>query len=119
MIRRIMIFLKYLPYNLGKVSMFPIQRLFRKSHYSDMDLWALHIPLARHIRLALEDFYKMPRYSFPTDVEFKPEWDLILRKMINAFRIIENDDVEEQIGKWDEVEEGLKLFSKYFTALWD
>ena len=85
-----------------------------------MDLWNLAIPLSRHIRLALEDFYNMPRVGFPgDDFETKADWDLALRKMVNAFRIIEDDDFDELVNKRDEVSEGLDLFAYYLPALWD
>lgn len=61
--------------------------------------------------------------SHPTSIEIKEleDWTFILDKMIQAFKILDGrrrDEEELDESKDYEIEEGLELFSKYFTSLW-
>ena len=46
------------------------------------------------------------------------KWDNIMDKMIYSFECIMQDNNLE-IEDWDRVQEGLDLFAKHYTSLWD
>lgn len=82
------------------------------------ELWSLDNTLAKYIYPRLEA-YKKITYARPGDLTVA-QWDAVLSKMLFSFAMIKADDwpsaFDESINK--EVQEGLKLFAEYFTALW-
>ena len=60
--------------------------------------------------------YKSVSITFPC--ETPDEWDAVLDKMITAFSLICDDNYSIDADRDAEIEEGLKLFGKYFRALW-
>lgn len=68
--------------------------------------------------------YELTKTTGETDVNFHKRWDWVMDEMIFAFTFIRDNnifDVEED--KRDEVnkrvQNGTKLFGKYYQALWD
>lgn len=104
----------------------------RTRGWDDSDLWSLDYTLAKWIVPRLERF-KEVRAGVPyiegfevcgTHAQYNAaelEWVRILDKMIRAFKlIIDDNDRDELVSneEWQEVSEGLELFSKYFRNLW-
>lgn len=115
-------------------------------HIDDFDVWSLDHTLSCIIHPALvrlkeikhgypelfEDGMVTPHYwdrqlhfdFIDEEVEtkyLKDKWDTIMDKMIYSFGVIMNDDffdIEDQ-DEWNRVQEGLDLFAKYYTNLWD
>ena len=118
------------------------QKIFRKHHTSDLELWNLHVYLSKIIYKKLKAFRKMPRMGYPAsfmdwdeDMEKNDgitkedydkhyegggmkHWNKTLDKMIYAFKKIADDDVYKP-SAYKKIDEGLQLFAKYFQALWD
>jgi hypothetical protein len=93
----------------------------RKSKYLT---YSPYYYLSKDILKYLIPFKKLNRFSYPGFDEantFK-KWNIVLDKMILAFELIIKDDwsnvkmIEKNQKK---IDEGLKLFSKYFQSLWD
>lgn len=80
--------------------------------------------------LELQEMYNKDCYYFLSSYEnnnnkeiFEHEemlWNCVMNKIINAFELVVKDDIEilNEIEE-NEIEEGLKYFSRYFRALWD
>ena len=49
------------------------------------------------------------------------KWNTIMNKMIYSFGVIMNDGLFEKYeqDEWNKIQEGLDLFAKYYTSLWD
>ena len=97
------------------------QRMIRG--FDDSELWSLDTALARHILPRLRAF-KAGTCGHPSDLT-EQEWDEILDKMINAFDFIANqmwdypnESVEEHFERERQAYEDVKLFGKWFGALW-
>ena len=77
---------------------------------SQRDTWSLGVPFAEYI---------LPRLKLFKTTTFRDdkEWDAILDKMMFAFqKVIECDGGPSEFE--DEINEGLKLFGKYYRGLW-
>lgn len=112
------------------------QRLTRG--FDDTELWSLDCTIAEFITPRLKQF-KSQCKSIPGDIAYKylnsdvdkseEEWNEILDKMIWTFENWENDpDTEEMSNEefrkiydnwYNKRQEGLDLFVKYISALWD
>ena len=112
-------------------------------HIDDFDVWSLDHTLACIIHPALIRL-KETKHGYPElwedgmvthhnydrqlhfdfideEVETKylvDKWDNIMDKMIYSFECIMQDNNLE-IEDWDRVQEGLDLFAKHYTSLWD
>ena len=49
------------------------------------------------------------------------KWNDIMDKMIYSFGVIKNDGLFEKYDQdeWNKIQEGLDLFAKHYTSLWD
>ena len=49
------------------------------------------------------------------------KWNDIMDKMIYSFGVIKNDGLFEKYDEeeWNRIQEGLDLFAKHYTSLWD
>ena len=49
------------------------------------------------------------------------KWNDIMDKMIYSFGVIKNDGLFEKYDQdeWNRIQEGLDLFAKHYTSLWD
>lgn len=82
--------------------------------WDDTECWNLDTTIAKFIYPRLEVLKEM-KVSHPANLT-PEEWDNILQKMINTFKNYCEEDI---VFGDEEVKEGLELFSKYFTSLWD
>lgn len=92
----------------------------RKSRgFDDSEVWSLDCTICRFIAPRLKVLIEL-KHGIPNEFFDKPdEWDSILNKMLYAF---ENYDVNYNLpdkDNADKITEGLDLFRKYFTSLWD
>lgn len=85
-----------------------------KIKISHDDVFSLDCTLAIIIHKSLKE-YKKYNNGTPANIQEK-EWNSILDKMILAFKIMKKGG---HIGtNYPEVDEGLKLFCKYYRTLW-
>lgn len=89
---------------------FWVQR--RAMGFDNSDLWSLDVTLAEFILPRLKAF-RDNHMSHPVNLTYD-EWNVILDKMIVSFEVA-------CIGNWryDDVDEGFKLFGEYYMDLWD
>jgi len=88
---------------------------FRKDYpFEFLHIYGLYYTIAKYIYPRLQAF-KDCTYSAPMGMGAE-KWKQTLDKMIFAFQTIamDGDDIESN----KKVEQGLKLFSKYFRDLW-
>lgn len=84
--------------------------------FDDTELWNLENTIAKFILPRLQRF-KSVSSTYPGGMT-PEEWDAKLDKMITAFSLIYDDNYSIDADREAEIEEGLKLFGKYFRALW-
>lgn len=92
----------------------------------DIDCWSLDLAMAPMILAGLKAFRESDRHGIPTAFETMEEWDAVLDKMIFAFEEIISDSLPDPSTprmmleeREDRIDEGLRLFGKYYRALWD
>tara|TARA_B100000508_G_C11349358_1_gene223138 strand:- start:86 stop:475 length:390 start_codon:yes stop_codon:yes gene_type:complete len=112
-------------------------------HIDNFDCWSLDYTLARIIHPALIRL-KETKHGYPElwedgmvthhnwdrqlhfdfideDIETNyliDKWNGVLDKMIYSFgKIMEDDYFDNE--EWERIQEGLDLFSKHYTSLWD
>jgi len=93
------------------------QRLTRG--FDDSETWNLDFEISKFILPRLERFKEIS-LTHPTELTEK-EWDDILDKMIYSFymnTVINDLKIPEYQKVYDKIEDGFKLFSKYFWNLW-
>ena len=115
-------------------------------HIDDYDVWNLDHTLASIIHPALirlketkqgypqlfEDGMVTPHYwDKQLHFDFIDEkveeeyllnkWNAIMDKMIYSFGVIMNDGLFDKYDQdeWEKIQEGLDLFAKHYTSLWD
>jgi len=90
---------------------------FRKKYpFEYLHIYGLYYTLSKYIYPRLEAF-KDHTYSNPIGLG-KEKWVKILDKMIFAFKTLAEDNIIIEDKEQKKIEEGLKLFSKYFRHLW-
>ena len=82
--------------------------------YDCLDLFTA---LAEINLVALKKFRKETS-SYPGTLTSFEEWDIIMKGMIKAFKIIVEDPFPETPEQTKAVEEGLQLYARYFRHLW-
>ena len=104
--------------------LFKQQRLERG--FDDSELWNLNDSIARFIYPRLKAFSE-DTISYPIGLTPK-KWERILNDMVLAFKLIIEDDedengnllpkevIDENLKK---IKKGLNYFAKYFLSLWD
>lgn len=89
----------------------------RSRGFDDRELWDLFHTISKFVAPRLRAFSKHQCGHPPT---LTPEvWQDTIERMATAFEIIERDDLDEQIQRWEEVQYGLDLFRAYYMNLWD
>ena len=88
--------------------------------FNDGDLWNLDFTMARFIYPRLKRFKEEYNVGHPGSLT-EEQWADYLEKMVAAFEILASEDntcivTNEQQDK--KIKKGLKLFAKYFRALW-
>ena len=109
----------------------PWQRLTRG--FDDSELWSLDYTVSKFVLPRLKEFRKdlmgTPAQFLPdkwpiTDEEEKAAikaWEDTIDKMIHAFELHLKDGEGEllELPQYDEIDEGMALFAKYYMNLWD
>jgi hypothetical protein len=86
--------------------------------FSDEDTWSLDCTFSKFVLPRLERFKEITT-GFPAELETFEEWAEILDKMIEAHRVIADDEIYFAGSERSEsVTEGLELFVKYYHSLW-
>lgn len=97
----------------------------RTRGWSDDETWNLYIEVARFTLPRLKRFREIT-IAHPVSLKAK-EWDTILGKMEFAFQSLldeedgvrpENETEGQSRSRHQRVQEGLKLFGRYFQGLW-
>ena len=95
--------------------------LHNYSHKHDFpidEIWNTDNALAQLIVPRLQAFKTLDKHGYPSDFTDMRTWNKKKKKMINAFELMKYVHFlsidEERI-----VSEGLALFCKYFSNLWD
>jgi hypothetical protein len=132
LIEKIAYFIKYRVKDLHYHGKEFFQRLFRG--YSNSDIWNLNTFLAKKIYKYLKIYYYKKRNGYPTEFSSFEEWNIVLKKMLFAmketarwyptedkiYKIFLEEKAQERIKEyWKRIEEGCRLFGKYFGSLWD
>ena len=85
--------------------------------FDDTETWSLKTTIAKFILPRLKHF-KERHFDHPCDITFE-KWNEILDKMIFSFEYYANDKLEiVSEENFEKVEEGIKLFARYFGDLW-
>ena len=96
-------------------------KIKEKTGISPDETWNLYINIAEFIFPRLKMF-KEHTIGTPGCLNSFEEWHEILDKMIWSFEQIAKDeepfDAEENKKYYKKIDEGLKLFYKYFQCLW-
>lgn len=82
--------------------------------WSDDETWSLRDNIAKFVLPRLKRYREIDAV-YPVGLENK-EWNDIVDKMIRAFEIIKSDKITDK--NYEEVKDGLELFSTYFLCLW-
>lgn len=99
-------------------------------HIDYPDVWSLYTTLAHIITPALEMLKEKRHGSARTDAEDLPEelrsgdwhegWEYVLTEMIWAFKQVrDSESFDWTEDEYDRVQNGLRLFGKYYFDLWD
>lgn len=92
---------------------------FTDFEFTDKDLWNLDVTLSKIILQGLKQFKEIddPAYPVNDEIHNREEWEAKLDIMIKTFeKICDDDDFSMEKDKF--IDEGLKVFAKYFRALW-
>jgi hypothetical protein len=84
--------------------------------FDSSETWALDSTIARFILPRLKCFREQVG-GYPYFFSTIEEWHEILDKMILAFELSNKDDLSTK-KQQRQIEQGLKLFAKWFRALW-
>lgn len=89
-----------------------------KNDYPIEEIWNTNNMLARNIAQRLTTFKALEKHGHPVDMKDMREWNNTIQKMIDAFEIMKHTHVEDE-NEHITIDEGLKLFCRYFRNLWD
>ena len=81
------------------------------------DTWSMDHTLA-HIVLPMLVQLKATNYGYPGNLT-EAKWNIIMDKMIYAFEHKVRDDDMIDTGDQKRMQEGFRLFGKYYQNLWD
>ena len=86
--------------------------------YPISEVWGTYHYLAREIAPRLKAYKALKKHGWPEDFESQEDWDQAIQKMIDAFELVKDysPSYEEDIQT---VDQGVKLFCKYFRDLSD
>lgn len=90
------------------------QRLERG--FDNSETWSLRDTIVNFTLPRLELFKKLT-IGFPASLNSMEEWHQILDKIILSFKLVQLDDEDEIRNRYNEYEEGMQLFSKWFLHL--
>ena len=92
------------------------QRMVRG--FDDSETWSLFNTISNFTLPRLKEFKEL-KCGYPACFDKPEEWDIILDQIIKALELIKKDDTDILGDKeWKQVDQGLKLFAKWFRSLW-
>lgn len=91
----------------------------KKRGFDDTETWSLRDSFTAYILPRLRR-YRETRAGYPGCFNSREEWDAILGQMIAAFEIVEKETGVGPVSKkeWRQYERGMRLFAKWYMALW-
>jgi len=104
--------------------------------FDTSDLWSLDYSITKFIYPRLKKFVEDGTQGYPSELddkefitkhklkylvgtEDKDTWNNILHKMLKTFEILHSDTYMHDTDDSKEIEEGLRLFSIFYSGLWD
>ena len=91
------------------------KKQIKECGFSDTETWNLYSVISEFTLPRLKRF-KEVRCTHPSCITDE-KWEEVLDKMILSFELICEDGEFDQ-KNWKQVQEGMKLFQKYFFDLW-
>ena len=86
--------------------------------FDESETWSLYNSVTNFVLPRLKEFKEL-KCGYPACFKTPEEWDVLLDKMILAFELINRDDEKSLNNKeWKQVNQGMRLFAKWFCALW-
>lgn len=92
-----------------------------KRGFDDSETWSLYTTISKFILPRLKRFKEI-NIAYPGNLTSE-EWDNTLDKIIKAFEYLSSEKYWDDLWSRNDdthkmIEKGLKLFAKYFEALW-
>lgn len=81
------------------------------------ECWNLDTTFAMYIYSHLCYFRDNCNYGHPGNLS-EEQWNNILNKMINGFKLLITNETDISKTRRKKIDYGLRLFAKYFSALW-
>lgn len=81
------------------------------------ECWNLDTTFAMYIYSHLCYFRDNCNYGHPGNLS-EEQWNNILNKMINGFKLLITNETDVSKTRRKKIDYGLRLFAKYFSALW-
>ena len=81
------------------------------------ECWDLDTTFAMYIYSHLCYFRDNCNYGHPGNLS-EEQWNNILNKMINGFKLLITNETDVSKTRRKKIDYGLRLFAKYFSALW-
>lgn len=100
----------------GVVKEDPRYKIDKELGFAQFETWDLSYSLALEIYPRL-CYFREHTLGYPPGVDSEEEWGKILDKMIHAFKLILTDN-RYRGEDLEAIEEGLRLFAKWYLALW-
>lgn len=98
----------------------------KKRGFDDFEIENFNVSIAKYILSRLLRYRKFEKKFKPT-ILFDDDWNVILDKIQNAFKLIVHSDIQKRFDfdenilrnnkKQEELEEGLNLFREWFMYL--
>ena len=88
-----------------------------KDGFVPAEFWNLDTTFAMYIYSHLCYFRDNYNYGHPGNLS-EEQWNNILNKMINGFKLLITNETDVSKTRRKKIDYGLRLFAKYFSALW-
>lgn len=90
-----------------------------KRGFDDSETWSLRDSIAGYVLPRLRRFREVDG-GYPGTLNSRDEWNAILDQMIVAFEIVERDNSVGPVSQkdWRQYGRGMRLFAKWYLALW-
>ena len=96
-----------------------LQKFYKKHGWDPSETWNLDMTVSAFILPRLKYFRKNLNGYPGADGWTSERWEKKLDKMIVAFKMKLDDDMDYKEKDWKKIRKGLKLFAKHFNNLWD
>ncbi len=96
-----------------------LQKFYKKNCFDPSETWNLDHTIAQFILPRLK-YFRENLNSYPgADGWTIEKWEKKLDRMIIAFEMKIEDDMDYTEKDWKKIDRGLALFAKHFHNLWD